>query len=56
MGTVYVWESHFNITDAAMLQVQFTNTGVCHGFALWIDWVLDAESGILVSTGPGTKP
>ncbi|KAJ8449400.1 hypothetical protein Cgig2_002532 [Carnegiea gigantea] len=36
-------------------KVQFAKTGVCHGFALWIDWVLDTESGILVSTGPDSR-
>ncbi|XP_021848637.1 protein arginine N-methyltransferase 7 isoform X2 [Spinacia oleracea] len=33
-------------------KVDFTKTGVCHGFVLWIDWVLSAENGIIVSTGP----
>lgn len=36
-------------------KVQFAMTGVCHGFALWIDWVLDTESCILVSTGPDSR-
>ncbi|OVA13413.1 Protein arginine N-methyltransferase [Macleaya cordata] len=33
-------------------KVEFINTGLCHGFVLWIDWVLDAESSIVLSTGP----
>uniref|UniRef100_A0A803L6M5 Protein arginine N-methyltransferase domain-containing protein n=1 Tax=Chenopodium quinoa TaxID=63459 RepID=A0A803L6M5_CHEQI len=33
-------------------KVKFTRTGICHGFVLWIDWVLSAENDIVVSTGP----
>ncbi|XP_022737385.1 protein arginine N-methyltransferase 1.6 [Durio zibethinus] len=33
-------------------QVQFTKHGLCHGFVLWVDWVMDAENSIIVSTGP----
>ncbi|XVF13376.1 hypothetical protein REPUB_Repub08aG0202800 [Reevesia pubescens] len=33
-------------------QVQFTERGICHGFVLWMDWVMDAENSIIVSTGP----
>ncbi|XP_058740699.1 uncharacterized protein LOC131612984 [Vicia villosa] len=36
-----------------MLQVKFTKTGVCHGFVLWIDWVMDSQSSVVISTGPG---
>ncbi|KAM7274206.1 hypothetical protein ACFE04_028870 [Oxalis oulophora] len=36
-------------------QVNFTAEGICHGFALWIDWVLDAENSIVVSTGPAER-
>ncbi|KAK6935186.1 hypothetical protein RJ641_035341 [Dillenia turbinata] len=32
---------------------EFTAPGVCHGFALWIDWVMDAENSVVISTGPG---
>ncbi|GAV78546.1 hypothetical protein CFOL_v3_22012 [Cephalotus follicularis] len=39
----------------AKAQVDFTEAGICHGFALWIDWVMDAESSIVVSTGPDQK-
>ncbi|VVA31401.1 PREDICTED: arginine [Prunus dulcis] len=33
-------------------QVEFTEPGICHGFALWIDWVMDSENSLVVSTGP----
>ncbi|PQQ13701.1 protein arginine N-methyltransferase 1.6 [Prunus yedoensis var. nudiflora] len=33
-------------------QVEFTKAGICHGFALWIDWVMDSENSLVVSTGP----
>ncbi|XP_021747007.1 protein arginine N-methyltransferase 7-like isoform X2 [Chenopodium quinoa] len=33
-------------------KVKFTGTGICHGFVLWIDWVLSAENDSVVSTGP----
>ncbi|XP_068634284.1 protein arginine N-methyltransferase 7 [Aristolochia californica] len=36
-------------------KVRFTKTGVCHGFALWIDWVMDADSSIVLSTGPDQR-
>ncbi|KAB1217016.1 Protein arginine N-methyltransferase 1.6 [Morella rubra] len=32
-------------------QVGFTKPGICHGFALWIDWVMDSENCIVLSTG-----
>ena len=35
------------------LQVKFTKTGICHGFVLWIDWVMDSQNAIVISTGPG---
>lgn len=34
-------------------QVEFTEPGICHGFALWIDWVMDSENSLVLSTGPG---
>lgn len=34
-------------------QVEFTEPGICHGFALWIDWVMDSENSLVFSTGPG---
>ncbi|KAM1800676.1 hypothetical protein ACFX11_032369 [Malus domestica] len=33
-------------------QVEFTEPGICHGFALWIDWVMDSENSLVFSTGP----
>ncbi|XP_022875443.1 protein arginine N-methyltransferase 1.6 isoform X1 [Olea europaea var. sylvestris] len=33
-------------------QVQFKESGICHGFVLWIDWVLDLEDNNVWSTGP----
>ncbi|KAG7554603.1 hypothetical protein ISN44_As11g008270 [Arabidopsis suecica] len=26
---------------------------VCHGIALWMDWVMDEENSTVISTGPG---
>lgn len=34
------------------LQVEFTESGICHGFVLWIDWMMDSSTKL--STGPGT--
>jgi hypothetical protein len=36
-----------------ILQIEFAHDGTCHGFAIWIDWVLDKENSIVISTGPG---
>lgn len=36
-------------------QIEFTKPGVCHGIALWMDWVMDKENSIVISTGPGMK-
>ncbi|OMO52452.1 O-methyltransferase, family 3 [Corchorus olitorius] len=36
-------------------QVQFTEHGICHGFVLWMDWVMDAENSIIASTGPDQR-
>ncbi|KAL6556908.1 Protein arginine N-methyltransferase 7 [Orobanche hederae] len=36
-------------------QVQFRESGMCHGFVLWIDWVMDAEDNIILSTGPDER-
>lgn len=36
------------------LQVEFTEQGMCHGFVLWIDWVMDAKNSVVLTTGPGT--
>jgi len=39
--------------ESCLLQVKFTKSGVCHGFVLWIDWVMDLQNSIVISTGPG---
>lgn len=36
-------------------QVEFTEPGICHGFALWIDWVMDSDNSIVLSTGPDKR-
>nr|XP_043615499.1 protein arginine N-methyltransferase 7 [Erigeron canadensis] len=35
--------------------VEFVDTGVCHGFALWIDWVILSTNNIVMSTGPDQR-
>ncbi|XP_058085207.1 protein arginine N-methyltransferase 7 isoform X2 [Magnolia sinica] len=47
----------FNFTESirtcfGKAKVEFTRPGICHGFALWIDWVMDAKNEIIISTGP----
>jgi protein arginine N-methyltransferase 7 len=34
------------------VKVKSTETGLCHGFAVWIDYVLDATNSTIISTGP----
>ncbi|GJN29946.1 hypothetical protein PR202_gb18214 [Eleusine coracana subsp. coracana] len=36
-------------------KIEFACGGVCHGFAVWIDWVLDENKSIVVSTGPESR-
>lgn len=36
-------------------QIELIEPGVCHGIALWMDWVMDKESSIVISTGPGMR-
>ncbi|XP_054823296.1 protein arginine N-methyltransferase 1.6 [Prosopis cineraria] len=36
-------------------QVKFIKNGVCHGFVLWIDWVMDLQNAIVLSTGPDKR-
>eukprot|EP01018_Ginkgo_biloba_P039641 Gb_35441 [translate_table: standard] len=38
------------------VKVPFSKHGVCHGFVLWMDWVLDSKGSLIVSTGPGSGP
>ncbi|XP_052209150.1 protein arginine N-methyltransferase 7 [Diospyros lotus] len=33
-------------------QVEFKEAGMCHGFVLWIDWVMDMDNSIVLSRGP----
>ncbi|RID79113.1 hypothetical protein BRARA_A01881 [Brassica rapa] len=37
------------------VQIEFTKPGVCHGIALWMDWVMDKENSIVISTGPDER-
>ncbi|GMQ04907.1 hypothetical protein CsSME_00050151 [Camellia sinensis var. sinensis] len=37
------------------VQVEFTEPGICHGFVLWIDWVMDVDNSIVLSTGPDKR-
>ncbi|XP_073052071.1 protein arginine N-methyltransferase 1.6 isoform X2 [Primulina eburnea] len=37
-------------------QVRFREAGICHGFVVWIDWVMDAEDNAsIISTGPDER-
>ncbi|XP_050375704.1 protein arginine N-methyltransferase 1.6 [Argentina anserina] len=36
-------------------QVEFAEPGICHGFALWIDWVMDSDDSIVLCTGPDKR-
>ncbi|GAB2216929.1 hypothetical protein Droror1_Dr00000080 [Drosera rotundifolia] len=36
-------------------EIKFTEHGICNAFVLWIDWVLDSEDSIIVSTGPDSR-
>ncbi|KAB2088661.1 hypothetical protein ES319_A03G014200v1 [Gossypium barbadense] len=33
-------------------QVKFIEGGTCHGFVLWVDWIMDTDNSIVISTGP----
>ncbi|KDP39866.1 hypothetical protein JCGZ_03397 [Jatropha curcas] len=37
------------------VQVEFTEPGICHGFVLWIDWVMDAKNSVVLSGGPDQR-
>ncbi|KAJ3672642.1 hypothetical protein LUZ60_007363 [Juncus effusus] len=37
------------------LKMEFSKSGICHGFALWIDWSLNKENSIIISTGPDSR-
>ncbi|XP_047948609.1 protein arginine N-methyltransferase 1.6 isoform X1 [Salvia hispanica] len=36
-------------------KVQFRESGMCHGFVLWIDYVMDTENNTILSTGPDKR-
>ncbi|XP_062074738.1 protein arginine N-methyltransferase 1.6 isoform X2 [Humulus lupulus] len=44
----FVWQS-------GKYKVEFVEPGMCHGFALWIDWVMDSENSVILSTGPDER-
>nr|CAD1839480.1 unnamed protein product [Ananas comosus var. bracteatus] len=37
---------------SSSMQIEFSTPGTCHGFALWIDWLIDERNSISISTGP----
>ncbi|CAN6460810.1 unnamed protein product [Victoria cruziana] len=50
----------FNLSEPMSMcsgkcKVTFIESGICHGFALWIDWMMDQSSKIVVSTGPANR-
>ncbi|KAL6861370.1 hypothetical protein ACP4OV_017070 [Aristida adscensionis] len=36
-------------------KIEFSDDGTCHGFVIWIDWVLDEKASIVLSTGPESR-
>ncbi|KAI5655705.1 hypothetical protein M9H77_32892 [Catharanthus roseus] len=36
-------------------QVEFNKSGICHAFVLWIDWTMDTDGTIELSTGPDQR-
>ncbi|KAJ8461639.1 hypothetical protein OPV22_034565 [Ensete ventricosum] len=42
-------------TCSGKIKIEFSKLGICHGFALWIDWVLDNKKSLIVSTGPTSR-
>ncbi|KAJ0967052.1 hypothetical protein J5N97_023969 [Dioscorea zingiberensis] len=40
---------------SAKKEVVFSKPGVCHGFVLWIDWVIDEKNSVFISTGPVSR-
>ena len=51
--TIFMLTLRIITQSICTLQVEFIETGICHGFVLWIDWVMDAESFTVLATGPG---
>ncbi|CAH2078865.1 unnamed protein product [Thlaspi arvense] len=37
------------------VQIEFMKSGICHGIALWMDWVMDKENSTVISTGPDVR-
>ncbi|EPS70481.1 hypothetical protein M569_04274, partial [Genlisea aurea] len=60
-GTVTVLEFDFskpmtNATRSGRAQVPFTESGICcHGFVVWVDWLMDIDGTMLLSTGPDKR-
>ncbi|KAG2624158.1 hypothetical protein PVAP13_3KG108700 [Panicum virgatum] len=44
----YVWQCGYS-------KIEFAHDGICHGFTLWIDWVLDEKNSVVISTGPESR-
>ncbi|KAG8495933.1 hypothetical protein CXB51_007501 [Gossypium anomalum] len=42
----------FSIWQCGEIKVKFTEGGTCHGFVLWVDWIMDTDNSIVISTGP----
>lgn len=36
-------------------KIEFADDGICHGFAVWIDWVLDEKKSVVLNTGPDNR-
>ncbi|KAG8376293.1 hypothetical protein BUALT_Bualt09G0048200 [Buddleja alternifolia] len=36
-------------------EIEFTESGMCHGFVLWMDWVMDVDNNTILSTGPDKR-
>ncbi|CAM8980326.1 unnamed protein product [Rhodiola kirilowii] len=36
-------------------KIELIKPGICHGLVFWIDWVLDEEKSIIISTGPDQR-
>ncbi|KAF3780646.1 arginine N-methyltransferase 7 protein [Nymphaea thermarum] len=50
----------FNLSEPMSMcsgkrKVTFIESGICHGFALWIDWVMDESNEFVISTGPAKR-
>ncbi|TYI91316.1 hypothetical protein E1A91_D03G183200v1 [Gossypium mustelinum] len=42
----------FSVWQCGEIKVKFTEGGICHGFVLWVDWIMDTDNSIVISTGP----